>query len=419
MPIKLAVIGSGIAGLTAAHAAQRHGWRVTLFESQATLGIASHGLRIGETEGANVDVPSRMFNASQWPVLANLYDEIGVECVPIDASQTYSINDEADALLKLSPTLDLATILRLAAGRETRAFALQARRFFQLISSQEREKPTSTFREYLNRGGISDQFLDRFLYPLLSSTVCTCSFEVLDQYPAVILVPAIHRILQGGQLLRTKHGTSDVAKRLTAAIDDTRLSINVHQISSLNDQVVVDFDDEKELFDHVIVATQANTAATLIDSCQLAERELLNRVRYQDVGVYVHSDKSLLPVNRTDWSTFNMLTDNKAAACTVWLNRFYGDQRFDQDVFQTIDVGLQVAPQQVLASARLQRPIVDHETEQTIHELKQMHSQTDRRIWYAGSWAALGVPLLETGVQSAQQIVGRIAEQLNCPVSGR
>ncbi len=118
-----------------------------------------------------------------------------------------------------------------------------------------------------------------------------------------------------------------------------------------------------------------------------------------------------MPKSRSDWCTFNMVIDDTvaqpAATCSVWLNRFHrwSDQ---PDQFQTIMPVRQPEPATVLAEIQLQRPIVNADSARAVSLLEELHRQPNRRIWYCGSWAAEGIPLLETGVVSAQRAVQAI-----------
>ena len=92
--MRIGVIGSGIAGLVASRELSEAGHQVTLFERQATIGMDAHSLEISNEAGtfaiARADVPSRMFNAAQWPHLSDLYQRIGVDAVEVGTSQSFS-----------------------------------------------------------------------------------------------------------------------------------------------------------------------------------------------------------------------------------------------------------------------------------------------------------------------------------------
>ena len=101
---QVAVIGSGMAGLSAAWMLSQAGFRVTVFEKGPRPGLSAHSRDFSQfiPEVANElpgDVPSRMFNDSLWPSVTKIYRDAGVEFEPVDHQQTFFHNDEV--LLKI------------------------------------------------------------------------------------------------------------------------------------------------------------------------------------------------------------------------------------------------------------------------------------------------------------------------------
>ncbi|MEM7452921.1 MAG: FAD-dependent oxidoreductase [Planctomycetota bacterium] len=361
------------------------------------------------------DVPSRMFNAAQWPSLVALYDELGVDYEPVDASQSFSVagrGKQAESFLKL----DLAHLpqftLQILSAR-VRKIMSDARRLMKdgRADLDNDNAAGLTLREYLINNRYSDEFVFDFLYPTLSSTVCTCSFIALDSYPADVVLKCLRNLNIDRGLLRTTHGSIDVVERLTKKLDDLKTGCTVSAINRTHGRVSVTTSAGTFEFDHAIVATQANTARNLVGDLTDQEQRILSSVRYEDIHVSVHDDVGMMPVNTNDWSTFNMLStnDRRSASCTVWLNRFHSGWQIDQDYFQTISPGIPVEADDAIASFKMQRPVVDVSTLGNLEELNRLHDDPSRRIWFCGSWASYGVPLLETGVVSATDIAGRIA----------
>ena len=433
MPLtRIAIIGSGMAGLAAAYwLNQEDDVRVTLLEKSARLGMDAHRVDAQiAAESVTIDVPSRMFNASQWPNLVALYDQVGVSYDPVEASQSFtfrSISGQSidDTFLQLDVAFRPDSAIRRMLNSKSRRILSEATR---LMKQGRRDLDlgidrSQTLGQYLATNGYSQAFKTEFLYATLSSTVCTCSYANLDHYPAHIVLETLRRLTDDRALMRTRHGTRDVVTRLTANLDDVRIRYAVDRIDHHGQGVCVSSaDGSVETFDHVIVATQANTAISLQGELAAGERELLESIHYRNVDVVVHTDARLMPSQKTDWRTFNMMVGQPvadetidAAMCTVWLNRFDPSCRSLPDLFQTIGPIVDPRPNQLISRLRLQRPTVNVQSLVALQRLDDIHCQPERRIWYCGSWAAAGVPLLETAVVSAQKIAEQILQPSRRP----
>ncbi len=210
--------------------------------------------------------------------------------------------------------------------------------------------------------------------------------------------------LTGNQgLLRTRNGTRDVVERLTSEVDDIWLQTTVSLVRQQESSVEVQTTAGNRFdFDHVLVATQANAAMRLVPNLTPGELEMLQSFRYENIAVVVHRDESLMPVRRRDWSNFNLLSnaENTAAMCSIWMNRFY-PERSASNLFQTIMPLASPREECVVSESKMQRPVVDRRSLRGLEKLSQIHQQPGRRIWFSGSYASPGVPLLESGVVSS------------------
>ncbi len=474
--MKIAIIGSGIAGLTAAWALQRAGHQVTIYERGPQLGMSSQAVEIDThtiehntikhntlepnriepnelgtetsrdrqpprpgstpTQGDEVgqwhpvvDVPPRMFNDALWPRLSWLYHQIGVASTPVTDSKSYSRAGQASYL-------QLATGYWPRAGSllrpELGPIAAAAWRLYQQIPRDLQVGHLHDglgLREYLEQQRYSPDFVWRFLYPSLSSTVCTCDYTALNEYPAALLLTSLHKMVAGQPLRRSLEGTRDVVRRLTANLTDIRLNESVRHVRRISPTERGDADDNshgsseapqvecevetangRQRFDHVIFATQANHVVALLPEATAEELQVLRAFRYQEAVVVVHHDPELLPPRPREWAVFNLISDaaDRQAMCTVWMNRFQTRLPDKPLWLQTIMPHRQPHPAATVSERPLQRVVVNRDTLPAWAQLQQLHRQPDRRLWFCGSYACYGIPLLESGVESAFQIVDHL-----------
>ena len=405
--MRVGIVGSGIAGLTAGWLFHRDGADVTIFEKQSQLGMDAHSVSFDiEGRSLRTDVPPRMFNSSLWPNLTSLYEVVGVETASVEPSKTFGQSGKP-ALLKLGASYQPKLPANLLMDPSRRQILKDIGRMFVEVQRDLNSSLEVTMGEYLHQRGYSRAFKYQFLYPSLSSTVCTCSYASLDAYPAAVLLNAMLEMTRAKGLFRTRHGTMDVVRRLSADISDIRLGASVSCVHQTEHGAQVTIANGEPIeFDQVILAVQANAALGMLPAGSRCEREMLGAFRYETVSVFVHMDDALMPVRPKDWSHFNLLSNSEHSAtmCTIWMNRFCPHWDLDLPVFQTIMPLVEPRPDLTISKTILQRPVVDGPAVRGLKLLSRLHEQPNRRIWFCGSYATAGLPLLESGVVSSLQV---------------
>lgn len=415
--MKIAVVGTGISGLTAGWYLGRSGHQVTLIERMPRLGLDAHAVEfeLGSRQ-LKADLPPRYFSESAWPHLYSLYEEIGAEIQPVDRSKSWGQHGSR-SLLRVSHRRPRSPGFRSLLSWKARRIRHELWRF----ESTTREELNYgsigdiDFETYLNSKNYSDDFVYRFLYPSLSSTVCTCSYKSLSRYPAGMMVEMVLHLLLDDRLSRVKHGVADAAERLSQVADEIRLKTEVQNAESGKDGLRLRLSTGEILqTDHLVIATQANTATQLLPRMTEDERQALTSFDYEDSTVILHHDSSVMPARRGDWSHFNTVyqPDLSDAMCTVWMNRFYSGWNRLPPVFQTIRPFVKIDESKTICRRNLQRPVINEKALQGLNQLNRLHRQPDRRIWFCGAYASPGVPLLESGVLSGKTVAQLISNQL-------
>ena len=419
--IRIGIVGSGIAGLSAAWLLNRQGFEVTLFEKGPKSGFAAHSRDIAELipqvdQELMGDIPSRMFNETLWPSVAELYREAGIEFEPVDQQQTFYSGD--DVLLKVALPYRVSSLLGDTLKPSFRRLITSITRFQStgqaaLQSNELADKTFGSFMDSLSDQQLPKEFVDGFLLPALTSTVFTCPREELLQFPAALVLEALNGITrEASPLMRTVHGSLDASNRLLLGIENVRFNAEVGEVLQQEDSASIVVGGVSHLFDHVIVATQANHASRLVEKSLPHEAGILREFKYVDVPVVLHTDNSVLPSRRSDWGTFNFQSRSESATCTVWMNRFHKQWPETTDVFHSIFPKANIDPEKILASVVMQRPVVDQETVSLHEQLDRFHDD-DSRIWFSGSYAFPGVPLLESGVAASKKVVSRLVSRLS------
>jgi predicted NAD/FAD-binding protein len=426
--MKIAVIGAGLAGLSAAWLLGRQaGCEVVLHERQAQPGFTASSVSLqgpGWGDGARVDVPLRVYYRGYYPTLTRLYEQLGVASDPVSYAASF-LDARGELYFRYRNLRVGARSWSLPAWPDllqpgTRAIVADALRFYRR-AALARETGTFgglTVAQWAVREGLSGAFVEGLLLPAIC-TICTCPTALARELPAAVAAGYLLRGLSHEAVRRARHGADDVQARLLAGIPVRRLGL-----ASEGARVLVrDARGESAGYDHVVFATPAPHAWRLLADASAAEAQALAGFRTTAVEVVTHGDPSCMPARRCDWSGVTLRVDpaREAPESTIWINAVQPALRGAPDVFQTVAPHRAPRADTVLGQARFERPVVDARSQAALAALLRLHEAPDRRVWFCGAWAQEGVPLLESAVRrrrggpATRGTVSRHTDPAACP----
>ncbi|GAA1159133.1 FAD-dependent oxidoreductase [Nocardioides aquiterrae] len=299
----VAVVGSGVAGLTAAYVASR-GARVTLYEADDRLGGHADTHVV---DGLAIDTGFIVHNERTYPTLLRLFRELGVATQ--DSEMSMSVRDDATGLEyagALGPRGLFPGGRNLASPAYLRMLA-DVPRFHRFA---RRLRDDVTLREFLDRHGFSPYFRRHFMEPLVAS-VWSCDPAVALDYPARYLFAFLehHGMLSvtGSPRWRTVTGGShEYVRRVAAALPDVRIGTKVTSVLETADGVeVTDGNGEVARYDAVVIAAHPAQALAMLAEPTDLQRELLGAITYSPNVALLHTDTSLLPEARDARASWN------------------------------------------------------------------------------------------------------------------
>ena len=321
---RVAVIGSGVAGLTAAYVLNRRD-NVTLFEADSRLGGHAHTHDVPQAGGPvlGVDTGFIVHNERTYPTLLRLFAELGVETQDSEMSMSVRCDgcglEYAGARAKGRGIIPRpSTLLR---GRyllmllEVTRFHRRARALLAASGtaasgdSSGNTDPELTLGEFLAREKFSSYFISHFMTPVVSA-VWSCDPTTALAYPARYLFTflAHHGLLgvSGSPQWRTvKGGSRTYVDKLAATLPDIRLSSPVTAVRRDGEGVELTTPHGTETFDAVVIATHPAQALRMLADASPAEEEALGGMPYSVNQTLFHRDEAVLPASANAQASWN------------------------------------------------------------------------------------------------------------------
>ncbi len=402
----VAVVGSGISGLTAAYLLNRT-HDVTLFETDDRLGGHAHTHDVTAPDGGEhaVDSGFIVHNDRTYPWLRKLFAELEVEVRPTEMSMSvrcegcrleYAGGRGLSGLLAQPRRLLDPQFLRMLL--QVRRFHRRATAFLRSTDDPEGDDQgdLTTYGEFLQREGFSEHFISHYAVPVVSC-VWSSGRDAASHYPARYLFRFLdhHGMLQvtGSPMWFTVVGGSRTyVERLAARLPDVRRSAAVTDITRRPEGVeITHAPGVTATFDRVVIATHADQALNLLTDPSDQEVQTLKAFEYSRNETVLHTDSSLLPQARAAGASWNYrmsscTSTSEPTVVTYWMNRLQGHTA-PNDYLVTLNARERIDPEAVLAVMDYEHPIYTPEAVAAQTRLGAL--ATDRTV-YAGAYHGWG-----------------------------
>jgi len=409
--MKIAVVGSGVSGLSAAYyLSKKHS--VDLFEKENQFGGHANTLNViyGNKKEVAVDIGFMVFNQKTYPNLINFFSENKVEIEKSDMSFSVSVSESDIEYCGKG-------IQGIFSNKKNLFNPKFIKMFFEIISFYKNcekidiEKINQkTLGQYLKEIKISDYFVNYHIIPMVSAIWSMPPYEA-SQMPLSFFLSFFRN--HGLFKLKNRPQWYTVANRSKAYVDKIINQISGEHFKNYNISKIVRselgakvyYGEDNEFFDYdkVVIATHADDALKVIENPTTDEELILKNFKYRENTAIIHFDESIMPKNKKAWCSWNssMSVENiEKTSVTYWLNQLQ-NLKIDKNIFLTINPFRDIPTDKIFKKVKFTHPYYNMET--LSNQIKINKIQNKKNILFCGSYFGYGFH--EDGIKSSIEML--------------
>ena len=405
--MKIAVVGSGISGLSAAYyLSKKH--KVDLFEKENQFGGHANTLKVqyDANKEVAVDIGFMVFNQKTYPNLINFFSENEIKIEKSDMSFSVSVSGSDMEYCGKG-------INGIFSNKKNLLNIKFIKMFFEIINFYKncekikiKKDDLKTLGEYLKEIKISDYFINYHIIPMVSAIWSMPPYEA-SQMPLTFFLSFFKN--HGLFKLKNRPQWYTVGNRSKTYVDKIVDKISGEHFKNYNISKVVRNDfgtkiyygGENEFFDYdkVVIATHADEALNIIKNPTIEEEKILKNFKYRENTAIIHFDDSIMPKNKKAWCSWNssMSKDNiEKTSVTYWLNQLQ-NLKIDKDIFLTINPFREIPKEKIFKKVKFTHPYYDSDALSNQQNLNKI--QNKKNILFCGSYFGYGFH--EDGIKSS------------------
>ena len=407
--MKVAIIGSGISGLTAAYLLQKE-HDITVFEANDYIGGHTHTHEISQNNKTwSVDSGFIVYNEKTYPNFIRLLKKlkVGVQ----KTTMGFSVKAPSKNLEYAGGSINMVFAQRQNLFKPSFLIMLKDIIRFNRLAVRElaRVDEKSTILSFLEKHKFSKPFIENYIIPMGAAIWSTAANKTTEM-PAAFYIRFFknHGLLQifnRPQWFVIKGGSKSYVQKIVEGFrEKIFLSRPVTKVERSPSEVKVYCDKEPDpiLFDKVIFATHSDQALAMLKEPSENEKAVLEALPYQKNTAIVHTDESLMPKNKTTWSSWNYLLsgDLKKPVTLTYNMNILQSLQAKPDFLVTLNSLNEINPSKIIKKIDYAHPLftVDGINAQKKKSQISGHNNT----YYCGAYWGNGFH--EDGVNSALEV---------------
>tara|TARA_B100000700_G_scaffold21619_1_gene20973 strand:- start:685 stop:1923 length:1239 start_codon:yes stop_codon:yes gene_type:complete len=407
--MKIAVVGSGISGLSAAYyLSKKH--NVDLFEREDHFGGHSYTIDlILRGKKVSIDIGFIVFNFQTYPNLINFFKENDIEIEKSNMSFSVSVDNTNFEYCGKG----LGGIF----SNKSNIFNIEfLKMFFDIIKFYKKSdqihilKDKITLGEYLKINKLSKTFIDYHIIPMVSAIWSMPPYEA-SKMPIGFFLKffqnhGLFKIKNRPQWYTVSNRSRTYVNKIISQISGEHYkNYKVTKIKRKSSGINLYYGGDNEYFDYdkVVLATHADEALKLIEDPTKDEKDILSNFSYKENVAYIHTDKRAMPSNKKAWSSWNSSIDNldlEKNSITYWLN-LLENLKCDEDIFLTLNPYFMIDEKKVLKKVKFTHPYYDQKALDAQSELNKLQNKKD--LFFCGSYFGYGFH--EDGIKSSIEML--------------
>ncbi len=403
--MKIAVIGSGISGLSSAYYLSKH-HKVDLYEQSDHFGGHSYTYDIKEEDKiVPVDLGFIVFNELTYPNLINFFNELNVPFEKSNMSFSVSVKNTnveyggSGFNAIFANKLNLLNLKFLKMIREIISFYNHAP---SLLKNNIEDK---TLGDYLRRSKLSKYFIEYHIIPLVAA-IWSMPFSKAKEMPLKLFLNffinhGLFRLKNRPQWFTVTNRSRNYVKKILEKISgEIFKNYKINNISRSDDNIRISIGNEHLHYDQVVLACHADQSLNILNDPSSKEKEILNKFTYVSNRAFLHTDENLMPSRKKAWSSWNSITKDNRTCITYWLNKLQ-NLKTNKNYFLTLNPVAEVEENKIIKQEKFTHPYFNNEN---VSLQKDLHLlQGKKRTWFCGSYFGYGFH--EDGLKSSIDLV--------------
>ncbi|MDB3894781.1 FAD-dependent oxidoreductase [Candidatus Pelagibacter sp.] len=409
--MKIAVVGSGISGLSAAYyLSKKH--KVDLFERENQFGGHANTLKVKYdlNKEIAVDIGFMVFNQKTYPNLINFFLENKIEIEKSDMS--FSVSENGSDMEYCGKGIS-----GIFSNKKNLLNIKFIKMFFEIINFYKKcekieikKNDTKTLGEYLKEIKISNYFINYHIIPMVSAIWSMPPYEAsqmpLNFFLSFFKNHGLFKLKNRPQWYTVENRSKTYVDKIIDQISGEHFkNYNISKIVRNDFGVKIFYGGENEFFDYdkVVIATHADEALDIIENPTIEEKKILKNFKYRKNTATIHFDESIMPKNRKAWCSWNTAMNQGEigkTSVTYWLNQLQ-NLKINRDIFLTINPFREIPQDKIFKEVSFTHPYYDIGALSNQSNLNKI--QNKKNILFCGSYFGYGFH--EDGIRSSIEML--------------